>query len=108
MGYAIYQRNGRDCGYGVPAWCDFPCCNAKIDRGLGYLCGEEPGGDEFGCGLYFCGEHLFCSGKGHGWLCLRCLTYEDPYEMKPDHPEWNEWKMTDESWAQWRAENGVR
>lgn len=114
MGYMIYERNGRDCGYGVPAWCDQPDCWKKIDRGLGYLCGQEPGGDEHGCGLYFCGQHsFFAYPEDHdepveeflGARCQQCMDGKDPFEPKPDHPEWILWKLNHDSWAQWREQN---
>lgn len=112
MGYACYyvSSQSRDCGYGVPAYCDHPGCNQKIDRGLGHLCGRDPGGDEFGCGLYFCGDHLFYrQPRGEDYLvqnCPRCLNYKPPYKrIKPEHPEWMRWKLKDSSWAQWRKEN---
>lgn len=92
----------RDIGYGVPAYCDHPTCSAEIDRGLGYVCGGEPYGGDTGCGLYFCGEHV--SGVT-GQRCSRCRNRKRPYAAKPDHPEWNHHKLTDESWAVWRAEN---
>lgn len=87
----------RDIGYGVPAWCDHPRCDAAIDRGLSYVCGGEPYGGEKGCGLYFCGTH------GGGQLCSRCCNRKPPFAAKPDHPEWLHHKATDSSWAQWRA-----
>lgn len=63
MGYAYYiLPDGREAGYGVEATCDRPGCDVMIDRGLGYLCGRAPDGyhsdDEWGCRLYFCGQHL--------------------------------------------------
>jgi hypothetical protein len=62
MGYAHYKirRNGEqiDAGYGVEAVCEKTDCATTIDRGLAYLCGQTPGGDEQGCGGYFCAEHL--------------------------------------------------
>lgn len=65
MGYASYtiSRNGEtiDAGYAVEAECDKDGCAARIDRGLAYLCGQTPGGDEFGCGGYFCGDHMLGS-----------------------------------------------
>ena len=64
MGYGVYEREGRWCGYGVPATCDFPGCGASIDRGLAYLCGGQGDG---GCGLFFCGSHL-----GDDDLCEQC------------------------------------
>lgn len=101
MGWSIgYDRRwSRDIGYGVPAYCDHPKCHAEIDRGLGYVCGAEPFGGDDGCGLYFCEAH----GGGH--LCPRCEASKPPYKrIKPDHPDWIQHKLTDESWAAWRAE----
>lgn len=102
----------RDIGYGVPAYCDHPGCDEKITRGLGYVCGSEPYGGEFGCGLYFCGKHL--------WLhrpedtpypvanCQRCIASQPPFPSKPDHPEWVHWKLTDVSWQFWREINAEK
>lgn len=108
MGWAVgYDYSWkRDVGYGVPAECDKPDCNLKIDRGLSFVCGSDPMGGDFGCGLYFCPGHLSLR-KPHGSskviaLCPRCMRYKLPYEPKPDLQEWTDWKMTDESWAEWR------
>lgn len=101
MGWAVGYDNHwqRDIGYGVPAWCDHPKCNNEIDRGLAHVCGGEPYGGNRGCGLYFCGDHLF--GRS---LCPRCLASKPPYKHpKPEHPEWIHHKATDPSWAEWRA-----
>lgn len=59
MGWA-YGKNleGRDIGYGVEATCDHPGCEAKIDRGLSYLCGGPKWESGEGCGKYFCDDHL--------------------------------------------------
>lgn len=95
----------RDIGYGVPAWCDHPKCHRKIDRGLAHVCGGEPYGGDKGCGLYFCSRHLYYR-RPEGPFCFRCSNYKPPYRrIKPDHPEWIRWKLTDESWAGWRAEH---
>lgn len=83
----------RDIGYGVPAYCDHPGCTVEIDRGVSYVCAE-------GCGLHFCGEHL-----SWGALCERCEHEQEPFDPKPDHPEWIRHKLTDKSWAVWRAEH---
>jgi hypothetical protein len=108
MGWSVGFDNNwnRDIGYGVPATCDHPECNAKIDRGLAYVCAhQEPYGGEDGCGLYFCHAHL-PTGQ-----CERCASITDdasyvaPFPPKPDHPEWIEWKLTDESWQEWRIAN---
>ena len=111
MGWSIGYDSiwERDIGYGVPSICDLPKCDAKIDRGLSYVCGNEPYGGEYGCGLYFCGLH-FKTRKPHGsdrnmGLCPRCYRYKAPYDPKPDTKEWIQWKLTDESWAKWRENN---
>jgi hypothetical protein len=112
MGYAIYQRvfDGveRDCGYGVPCLCDHPGCTEEIDRGLAFLCGCDPGEDtEGGCGRYFCDKHRtgYRATPDPHQVCSRCAHSRPPWPMKPDVPEWVEWKLTDESWAEWRAKN---
>lgn len=109
MGWSIgYDDNWkRDIGYGVPAYCDHPDCDGTIDRGLAYVCGTEPLGGEFGCGLYFCYEHLFI-GEGPQ-LCERCDNHDGltPFTAKPDHPDWINHKATDPSWAEWRKEQAA-
>jgi hypothetical protein len=47
---------------------------------LGYLCGRDPGGDEYGCGGYYCGAHLFHGGPCQ--LCTRCIA-----AWEAAHPE---------------------
>jgi hypothetical protein len=84
MGYAHYVlEDGREAGYAVPDMCNEEGCDEKIDRGLSYLCGDVPGGDEYGCGGYFCWGHLFIgSGADCEGQCKRC------YERWIDeHPE---------------------
>lgn len=96
MGYSYgLNEEGRDVGYGVPAECDHPECNAQIDRGMAYKCDD---GEE-GCGLYFCGQHRWPT------LCFRCGTNAAPFHPKPDVREWIEHKLTDPSWAEWRERN---
>lgn len=104
MGWAVGSMDGRDIGYGVPATCDHPDCDEKIDRGLGYVCGfGQPWGGDEGCGLFFCPDH------GGGSLCERCdvVNPEDapPFEPKPDSAEWIRHKLTDPTWRQWRYEH---
>jgi len=97
------DRWKRDIGYGVPAYCDHPGCMKEINRGLSYVCGGEPYGGEYGCGLFFCGEHMFCA-KDRCDSCARCAKGEEPFDPTQDHPTWITHKLTDASWAQWRAE----
>ena len=99
IGYDRYWQ--RDIGHGVPATCDYPGCGAEIDRGLGCVCGGQPFGGEHGCGLSFCGRHQL----GGLQQCERCYDGGDPFTPTPDAPEWIRHKLTDDSWAEWRAEN---
>lgn len=93
-------------GYGVPAYCDHPGCMKEIDRGLGYVCGGDAYGGERGCGLFFCGEHLFYSPRLTMQLCASCLPRRHaPFYKTPDHPKWIKHILTDKSWAKWRKEN---
>lgn len=109
IGYDIRWK--RDVGYGVPATCDHPGCGARIDRGLGYVCGHDPYGGEHGCGLYFCGQHLGYTYDADGEdtpmpeRCERCVNGAEPFEPTPDVAEWVEHKLTDESWGKWRDAN---
>lgn len=107
MGWSVGTgKDGRDIGYGVPALCDHPDCRTVIDRGLAYVCGMiNTDGEDRGCGLHFCSEHMRYSEK-YGQLCFRCWPrMRSPFKRKPDISEWSEHKLTDPSWAQWRAEN---
>lgn len=79
MGYARYEirRNGEkiEAGYDVPTVCEQDGCQEQIDRGLAYLCGQAPGGDEHGCGGYYCGQHLYMTLDGDvGDLCGECIA----------------------------------
>lgn len=102
MGWAVgFDPNWqRDIGYGVPSLCDHPGCRKRIDRGLAYVCGNDVYGGEDGCGLFFCDDHRTLGGK-----CERCTIGRDPFEPKPDVTRWLRLKLTDGSWAMWRAEN---
>jgi len=108
MGYGVYNYSGRWQGYDVPATCDQPDCGADIDRGLGYMCGEEPGSEK-GCGLFFCSDHLYYNEvDGDPQMCQRCCDDEPPFEPTPDTAEWIAHMLTHESWEQWRTENPER
>ena len=115
MSWAIgYDSHwGRDIGYGVPAECDQPECEEKIDRGLAYVCGGQPYGGEDGCGLDFCDGHLYHRQRDDATLgpqlCEYCQAGEvTPFAAKPDLQEWTDHKATDPSWAEWRAEQAQR
>lgn len=81
------DEEGREIGYGIPATCDHPGCNKEIHRGLDYCCGGMHGGqgyyDEhhkvwFGCGRYFCYDHLTALGS----LCPECERDYDRLEAE--------------------------
>jgi hypothetical protein len=101
MGWSLgYDQHWhRDVGYSVPAICDHPGCGAAIDRGIAHVCGGQPYGGEKGCGLYFCGKHLWFAPQ----QCDRCTEGKEPFEPTPDTPEWIHHKATDPSWSEWRA-----
>lgn len=105
VGDDIHGRR-RFIGYGVPARCDYPGCDAQINRGIAHACG----GDDFGnwCGLHFCGSHLEqVRGGTHDGarLCARCAADQAPFEPTPEDPEWARFLLTDESWGLWRSQN---
>jgi len=87
------DSNGRPIGYGHPATCDEPGCDAKIDRGLSYACGGMHGGqdtqDDWCCEGYFCPKHLYFSGKVQ--LCAQCL--KEPGSMTRRDPEPHPWAL---------------
>lgn len=66
------NSRGVTVGYSIQAVCAEDGCDAPIDKGLAYCCGGLAGVEgEKGCGRYFCGQHLFPSGRG-GQLCESC------------------------------------
>lgn len=103
------SNNKRDIGYGVPAKCDHPDCDKDIDRGLSYVCGGDVYGGEYGCGLFFCEDHRQYHEFENGdfvQVCECCADdHKRPFTQKPDVQQWINWKLTDESWQQWRDEN---
>lgn len=75
MGYACYDTPLGPAGYAVEDTCHTPNCTTVIDRGLGHLCGSDPGYEtESGCGRWYCGEHLY------GGQCGPCLDAAEPAE----------------------------
>src|SRR5512147_1095786 len=107
MGWSLgYDESWkRYIGYGVIAWCDHPGCINKIDRGLAYVCGGEPYGREEGCGLYFCGEHLYFYENKEYFVCKKCGQNRKSFKPKEEHPEWIMHLITDDSWHEWRLKN---
>jgi hypothetical protein len=109
MGWSVGADldHDRHRGYGVPAWCDAYAkgCREVIDRGLGYACDayehyyvtDEEGEeievefDNLDHPIFVCGDHT-------------CKDVDED-NLPPEHPEWLEHVLTDESWEQWRTEN---
>lgn len=95
------QNRIEDLGSSVPDICQHPGCNATITRGRVNVCGADPAGGDSGCGMAFCGAHL----QGPGQTCERCAAGGEPFMAKPNAPDWLDFKLTGEAWAQWRNEN---
>jgi Uri superfamily endonuclease len=85
MGWA-YGTNpdGKEVGYSVPDVCNQPGCDEAIDRGLSYVCGSMHGGDDFGCGDYFCSAHLFYVRVDKSTTVQLCRACADLYDEKED------------------------
>ncbi|MEN3123252.1 hypothetical protein [Janibacter sp. LM] len=103
MGWAIGQdpHRRRHIGYGVPAACDHPDCDAAIDRGMSHACGGGVTGEADNCGLFFCEEHLAYEIEGEA-VCERCANDQPPFEPSSDSAEWAQHVLTDDSWAPFR------
>lgn len=78
------NAQGRDVGYMVDAVCDADGCDKQINRGLAYVCGGMHDGGEYGCGNYFCDQHLlFSNCPDSAMLCQACseqFPYDDEAE----------------------------
>jgi hypothetical protein len=82
MGWGSGIVDGREVGYMVDGTCEQEGCDAEIDRGLSYACGDWHGETEYACAGYFCGKHLNIgipvadSSGGREWtqLCAKCLA----------------------------------
>ncbi|WP_037161027.1 hypothetical protein [Rhodococcoides fascians] len=105
MGWAVGEDRNRQrhIGYGVPALCDHPGCETRIDRGFAYACGGDPFEH---CGLFFCLPHLdHYNDDADNYVCERCANDQPPFEPSPDVPDWVDHVATDKTWATWRSEN---
>lgn len=100
MGYGAYEIAGGPLagqlgGYNVKAVCGHDGCEEKIDRGMAYMCGDNPhGGGEDSCGLFFCDGHLaFAAITQPHQRCMACseAIRSDPERVEgrchlADHP----------------------
>lgn len=80
MGWGYCGKNsqtGQHMGYTVPCKCHKRGCPERIDRGLSYVCGGMHEGDLYGCGYYFCENHLniVSDGSEYHQLCEKCAEY---------------------------------
>lgn len=87
--------DGREVGYNVAAVCERDDCDVDIDCGLAFVCGGMHEGGLFGCGHYFCDEHLrfttlgqLCEACDEGRMrhCIVCRT--EPSD-EPDTPRFH-------------------
>ena len=105
IGYDEYWN--RDIGFSVTATCDYPDCKKAINRGVEYVCGGEPYGGDFCCGLYFCENHLALKAPSADEeavpMCAQCSSGKEPFEPTPDSEEWINYKQTSSYWAGWRT-----
>lgn len=75
---------GRPIGYVFPATCDQPGCGEKIDRGLGYACGDMHGEDEISCERYFCSDHRSNTVLHGGCYHSVCDACAGELQSEPD------------------------
>ena len=54
--------------------------------------------------MFFCEEHLYLNEKCIQ-LCERCLNDKEVFNIKPEHPDFINFILTDDSWEQWRQDN---
>jgi len=52
------EKTGEMMGYCYEGICNDSDCKEEIHHGLSYVCGGMHRGGEWGCGYYFCGDHL--------------------------------------------------
>lgn len=84
MGWSYAIVNGKEIGYSVKATCDHPGCDAVINRGVDYACGDMHGAGSVSCDGYFCGKHKLGEAVDKGghrvWTCENCNVPEDEDE----------------------------
>ncbi|MDX2265467.1 MAG: hypothetical protein NW215_10905 [Hyphomicrobiales bacterium] len=70
------DSQGRPIGYAHAAICDHPGCDAEIDRGLDYACGDEHGPGDVSCEKYFCWKHrtMVDTGGRSVFICEACAN----------------------------------
>ena len=74
MGWSHGIVEGKRVGYGVRAKCEHPGCNARIDRGLAFKCGNDIGSGVGFCNRFFCSKHLYYLGRGFVQVCQSCAN----------------------------------
>ena len=74
------DSTGRPIGYLFEAICDEPGCEAEIDRGLAYACGDMHGESEYACEQYFCQKHMTVVETPQGetiGICALCIQQHE-------------------------------
>jgi hypothetical protein len=76
------DKDGREIGYSVKDICNAEGCEVEINRGISYRCGGVHNlRDDYGCGNFFCGNHMYFGSKDH--LCEKCIE-TDPIDDEDD------------------------
>lgn len=125
----FHKEQQRHIGYSVFAICDHPNCTVEIDRGLAYMCCEDPK-PSASCEGFYCAEHrdnyvygdeiddmdddeleamgidvesqaVFDAVENGDIVRCRHL----PIPLNKESAYWLELVLADESWATWRDEN---
>lgn len=114
MGRTVYDnQHKRDVGDNVPGYCDYPHCKEIIERSIARVCGSAPFGGSWGCGLFFCDDHITpLDDDSVISLCERCAhnlnNPGDPlpeYEPSADLAPWINFKLHHSSFAKWRKKH---
>jgi hypothetical protein len=85
------DSQGRPIGYAHGGECDWPGCEAQIDRGMDYACGKMHGEGVDRCEGYFCFEHQAYATDAEGELMVqgpRCKACAWAIEHVPLGEEW--------------------
>jgi hypothetical protein len=80
--FGINIETGEAMGYRWPGTCNHPNCGTDIDHGLTFVCGGKHLGGKYGCGRYFCFNHLTDSELGTQ-LCKDCFEKAYPPQDLP-------------------------
>lgn len=84
MGYGTYDTTRGPADYAVDDVCHAEGCTTEIDRGLAFLCGDDPHSPAPGCGWWFCDKHLFYVHLGGDTVVQLCPACAEAVGEDPD------------------------